>query len=401
MRPMKILDRFTRDRASRYVWAAVTIACVAGVVVAGDQKSRALTNEIAAAQTAAVNVANGSIYRMYGALPTHPIDLRAQLAKTAVLPAIPAPSYRTAIVDLEANVFTDPQMARVRVWTPDGLLNFSSHERDLVGVLRTTDTSAIQATQSQRVVSRIVTAPFTFATTGTQGAPTRLLETFVPLHVPERDIIVGAVQVDQYYDAIVNAAMQPWQTVQVVFVVLALLSLVMTALSLREPIGAVSAGAGLAPGYGSAVSGSGVGDPAIARIAKAELDAAALRDELSRSSQQLAEAREALSATKAELAAAAARAAESSAAPVDHEASEDDEQHLATLETRIASAEERARRAEARLAELEPSSASGRDAAAGAADAGDETDDLRSRLTRSAAKKKLNAGDPPRSSSGP
>ena len=297
---MTIIDRFTRDRVSRYIWAVLTLGCLATVLFVGQQQTRTLANEVAAAQAQTRDIANTVLFDnlRYG---------------TTTAP-IPAPLYRDIIVSLQSSVFTDANIARVRIWRPDGTLQFSTHERDKVGLLKTEDKTLIdQAMQGDSVSARVLT-PFSAASTGNDQAPTNLLEVFVPLHVPDRIAVTGVAEVDYYYDNLVKASHDQWFKLIMVFFVAAGLCLIMTLLSFRKPVktpgGGVSSGLGgdpVEPGRSARHASSPSTDKAV-KAARREAERAAAR--ATKAEADSADVREQLKQTQADLASASAIAAD-------------------------------------------------------------------------------------------
>ncbi len=291
---MKIIDRFTRDRVSRYVWVVLTVGCLLGWFSARQGQTTALRDQLSAAQAQTRHIADTVLFN--------------NLSHDAMTNLIPSPLYRDIYVALQSQVFTDATVARVRVWTPDGILQYSTHERDQVGLLQTQDKTLIdQAMKGQSVSAKVLTK-FSAASTGNDQTPTNLLEVFVPLHVPDWISVTGVVEVDYYYDHFVQAAHQPWFNIMVVLLGLAVLCLLMTLLSFRAPVGTLGAGVtsgseveGAEPKRGGKHAVASPSDKAAktlqreaeradARAAKAEADALSLREELKGSRNQLKEA---------------------------------------------------------------------------------------------------------------
>ncbi|MEA2557710.1 MAG: hypothetical protein QOG88_1248 [Actinomycetota bacterium] len=462
---MKIIDRFTRDRVSRYIWALLTIGFLVGALFAQQRPSRVLADEVSAAQLQTRQLANTVLFR--------------NLTYATMIAPIPAPLYRDTVIELQA--FTRPPIALVRVWRPDGILQFSTHERDQVGLLQTEDTTLIdQAMKGQSVSARVLT---TFSATSTgQDVPTNLLAVFVPLHVPDRISIAGVAEVDYYYDRLVEDSQDPWHQLVLVSLGLAGLCLILTLLSFRRPIRTL--GAGVGSGLDGAIpeppSGKHAGGPpsdratralqrqagiAEDRATKAEEEAARMREQLGESHEQLTQAEEAyhfleakMKQTQADLemagpadqpnvgsrvqvleeelahaeerastaerwareaedratttaitaaetaAEAAAALASAGAAQAAMEAAENaqpaaaDENAFAQLEERILAAEQRARDAETTLTNLQEALAPAPEEVP-LADGAAAVDDLRLRLARTAARKRLGHDDSPPPSS--
>jgi hypothetical protein len=134
------------------------------------------------------------------------------------------PTYREVIIPVQAEVMTDPGIARVRVWSTDGTLLFSTDERETIGKVRLADDLAISTALEGRTTSRLVTIPYRLAAVGPGSTTTDLLQTFSPLHVSDRVSVQGAVETDQFWEPIRAEALSPWRTVQVALLALATLS---------------------------------------------------------------------------------------------------------------------------------------------------------------------------------
>lgn len=356
---MTIIDRFTRDRVSRYIWAVLTLGCLATVLFVGQQQTRTLANEVAAAQAQTRDIANTVLFDnlRYG---------------TTTAP-IPAPLYRDIIVSLQSSVFTDANIARVRIWRPDGTLQFSTHERDKVGLLKTEDKTLIdQAMQGDSVSARVLT-PFSATSTGNDQVPTDLLEVFVPLHVPDRIAVTGVAEVDYYYDNLVKVSHDQWFKLIVAFFAAAGLCLIMTLLSFRKPVktlgGGVSSGLGgdpVEPGRSARHASGPSADKAVkaalqeaeraaARATKAEADSADVREKLKQTQADLASASAIAADTikVTELQASLTRAESQLAAMAIDRPDDTLQPRVNELEQDIALAVERTHTAEQRMREAE------------------------------------------------
>lgn len=343
---MTIIDRFTRDRVSRYVWAVLTLACVLTAVLAGQRqvtdRNNDVTNQVGAAEAQSLTIANTVMF--------------TNLSYNTMIHAIPSPLYRDIIVAVEGHAFTNATVARVRVWRPDGILQFSTHERDQVGTLQTQDKTLIDQAMAGRSAVAKVQTKFSASSTGNDQTPTTLLEVFVPLHVPDRISITGVVEVDYYYNTLVQALPHPWFKLIVIFSVMALLFLIMALLSLRAPEPAAGGSAMLGLGgelaeprrSGRHAAGASSdkasrtqqrnAELADARAVKAEADAAGMLDQLGESRDHLKQAEEAyhfleakMKQTLADLSVASDVAAQETAQIADLQAS------LALADAKIAS----------------------------------------------------------------
>jgi uncharacterized coiled-coil protein SlyX len=340
---MKIIDRFTRDRISRFVWGGLTVVCVAVMLLANQAQQRSLDRVVSQAEDRALLYANTLIYGgLTGPDVSDPEGLDG-------------PKYRELYVDIQASMFTDPRNARVRMYQPDGTLIFSTDERFRIGELRVIDDPDIIAASNGDVVTRRTTAPFAFSTTG-ERQRTDLLQTFVPLRTPDRVAVLGAVEIDQFYDELKEGAQSPWREIQILFLILALFCGVMTVLSFRRPLASV----GTLPGdQGPAddrvgddrrktaktaktatVSAPDGPDP---RVDELERELAATKAKLAESQDRVGQASEAYRRLESKLKETPAAAPVASAAEV---------AMIADLERRVAAAESRAAEAEKTVKDL-------------------------------------------------
>lgn len=215
---MNVIHR--NSRYGRFVWTGLAVLSLALFMVARQQEQTALTKQVDEAQRRALLYANTVLYNA----------LRAPTVSTPLTGA----TYRDLYTDIQGQMFTDTRVARVRLWGADGTLLFSTDERDKIGQLRVNEDPAIVAAAKGTVSSRLTTAPFTKATTGDPGTQTDLFQTFVPLRVPDRIAVLGAVQIDQFYDSLRTAAAGPWKKAQGIFLALMVLFAVLAFLSFRR-----------------------------------------------------------------------------------------------------------------------------------------------------------------------
>ncbi|MGZ8618399.1 MAG: hypothetical protein ACXWYE_00690 [Actinomycetota bacterium] len=340
-------------RIGYLVWGGLAALCIVLFMVTREQERAALTERVDAAERRALLYGDTVLHHALDAR-----DVSTPLAGTA---------YWNLQAVVQDRVFDDPLVARVRLWSPDGTLLFSTavSERGKIGRLRVNEDPAITAAAGGAVTSRLATVPF--ATSGGDAASTDLFETFVPLRVTDRTDVLGAVQIDQYFDAVRSAAAGPWRAVQWTCAGLAVL---FGALSLRsfrrrsaEPVvTAPSSRPAAAPTVRTDTE-----EPA-RRTGEHEETIAAWRAEHEETTAVLrVEHEETVAALKAELVEAdAALTAELATSAVASAAAESD--RLAETERRTAEAEDRAAEAERRATDLEVMLAAARRDAQEAAD---------------------------------
>ena len=188
-------------RIGYLVWGGLAALCLLLFMVAREQEQAAVSERVDAAERRALLYGDTVLHHALDAR-----DVSTPLAGTA---------YRNLQAVVQDRVFDDPLVARVRLWSPDGTLLFSTaaNERGKIGRLRVNEDPAITAAAGGAVASRLATVPFA-TPSGGDAAPTDLFETFVPLRVTDRTDVLGAVQIDQYFDAVRSAAAGPWRAVQ-------------------------------------------------------------------------------------------------------------------------------------------------------------------------------------------
>jgi hypothetical protein len=147
--------------------------------------------------------------------------------------------------DVQGFVLTDPAVARVRLWTAEGALFFSTDPAERRG--GTSQDRAIAGAAGGVASSRLAVEALTPPPTeggGRQATP--LFQTFAPLRVSGSTNAVGAVEVEQLAAALEDRANDPWWLVQSVAsgvtVALALIALVAVARAMRKPAPAAGRG---------------------------------------------------------------------------------------------------------------------------------------------------------------
>jgi hypothetical protein len=208
-------DRRTRDRVRVFFWAVLAVVCVAAVLAARQQQREALTRKAAAMQERA--------YRYTQSV------LIGSLTPARVGHPIRGAGASTLTATLHRGLLGDPRTARVRVWRPDGLLVYTTDDPSRIGKLSPKDTgtkSALAGTAESLIRTE------TFAPdTQTTPQPTELLATYVPLRASATGPVYGVVEVDTYYGQLRDGSSSPWKQLQIAFAIVALLCLIMTAVS--------------------------------------------------------------------------------------------------------------------------------------------------------------------------
>ena len=301
---MNIVDRFTRDKASRLVWGGLTLACLLGLALSWQRERAALDDEIAAAESRAATYANTVFYQGVESPSVTSTTLNFRV--------------REMLVAVQGGIFTDPTVARTRLYDLDGVLRFATDlPRTSFGVLQVEDPAVVDAATEGSTTSAVASDTFTVSTIGLEGSPTSLFQVFVPLRVTDRLDPLGAVQIDFLYDSLVERSRDPWLQFQLLFAGLAALFLLMTIMSFRRPF--VAVGADVAEPGDAAEAADDAAPVSAASAASTEVDA--VRDELQVLREQLAQAEEAYGFLETKWKAAQAALAGSSTQPApDHEA---------------------------------------------------------------------------------
>lgn len=219
---MKIADRATRTTTARFVWGGLALLFLVLLFVSRSKRSEALNTEIQDAQSRANGYANTTVAG----------QATVDVADGAIT-FVP----KELTVALQSDVFTDPTVARVRVWDAKGLLLASTDPSDDVGGVVAASDVALNASLQGTTSAQVAQQPFTYATVGTLAKPTDLLQVFAPLRLRDQVQPAGAVQVDYLYATLRAAAADPWKrwsdvclALSVVFALLFVVSM------LRAPI---------------------------------------------------------------------------------------------------------------------------------------------------------------------
>jgi len=118
---MKIIDRATSGMAARLIWGGLVVLFLIGLFVVRGQKDTALNEQVQDAQARVESYARTTIADQAIA------DTRAGTITF---------DKKDFGVAVEGDIFTDPTIARVRIWDQDGVLLASSDPDEVVGQLR-------------------------------------------------------------------------------------------------------------------------------------------------------------------------------------------------------------------------------------------------------------------------
>jgi hypothetical protein len=219
---MTLIQRFTRDGASKYIWAAVALGAILGFAYATSAGSRALDQVRAVSEDRAVRFVNQVLDpRLEGDELTAPITGQA------------AGSLQELVA---GSILTDDRVARLRIWSTDGRLLFSTDRSDRPGSNAALNDAVLRAASREGPIPRS-----NYSDTGGADDPGRsLLRTYVPLGA------TAVVEIDHTAEGTTAPVRYRWLRYQILAGALVLLLLVMVALSLRDPIEPMNTGVPLA-----------------------------------------------------------------------------------------------------------------------------------------------------------
>jgi hypothetical protein len=215
---MSVIARFTRDGVSKYVWAVMALAAIGGLVFAIMYGSDALERERANAQSRAVQYVDEELApRFVGSDLDGPITGQSAVSLEAAV---------------ERTILADERLTRVRIWSADGPLLFSTDQADTPG-----SNAGLNDQLLRRVAREGVLTRSGISDTGGEDDPERsLVRTYVPLEA-------GAIaEIDQTDEGTLAAVRTEWMYYQILAGAMLLLFLVLTGLSLRDPIEPINTG---------------------------------------------------------------------------------------------------------------------------------------------------------------
>jgi hypothetical protein len=159
-----------------------------------------------------------------------------ELAPRLAGPDLDGPITGQSAVSLEAaverTILVDERLTRVRIWSADGPLLFSTDQADTPG-----SDAGLNDQLLQRVAREGVLTRSGISDTGGEDDPERnLVRTYVPLDA-------GAIaEIDQTDEGTLAAVRTEWMSYQILAGAMLLLFLVLTGLSLRDPIEPINTG---------------------------------------------------------------------------------------------------------------------------------------------------------------
>ena len=220
---MSIIQRFTRDRVSRFVWIGVTLVLAAVVALAVFGQRRLIQDGRAAAQARAVAYA-GTLQ------PSLSPELLAQPITGAVRDQL--------IGQIDKSILSDPRVLRVRIWAADGRLLFSTDRTDRIDSNEAlNDATITSVTTGTEPSSAVVPVP---------KAPTEF-QTYAALSFPKLAPAPAAAEIDQRDDLLRGKAYDWLWAAELAAGAGALLALFLMLLSLRPPLARIGVGVKFVP----------------------------------------------------------------------------------------------------------------------------------------------------------
>ena len=215
---MGFIGRFTRDTASKYVWAVLAFLAAVGLAFAIINGGSALDDERANAQERAVRYVQDALNpRVAGIDLSDPITGQTASALDAAV---------------ERTILADQRLSRVRIWADDGRVLFSTDRSDTPGSNAGLNDELLRRASNDGVLTRTDVSD----TGGAMDPERTLLRTYVPMRAS------AVAEIDQTDEGTLAAVRAEWRYYQLLAGAMLLLFLVMTGLSLREPIEPINVG---------------------------------------------------------------------------------------------------------------------------------------------------------------
>lgn len=215
--PMELLGRSrmgtehrtSRRTMARLAWGGLAVVLAGALVATLSLSGKAVDGAEIDAEARAVDWASTVL-----SAETEPAQLGAPIL---------GPEFGDLLLAVQSGILADERAVRVRLWSSEGVLVFSSDQRDRVGDARVTDSPEIETALHGETIS-LPTQPLAAPRSGLAGADEELFRTFVPLPVGSQ-VAAGVAEIDQRYGMIETERQGPWRVAQVGLGVLVLGSL--------------------------------------------------------------------------------------------------------------------------------------------------------------------------------
>jgi hypothetical protein len=217
------VERFTRDAASKYVWALSMLVAILGLVFTFARGGDAVEEERLASQRRAVAAVAQVVEPRVDAS-----DLDAPITEPELT------SLREAV---DRTILSDPRVVRLRIWSEDGRLWFSTDRGETLGSEGAFNDEILNQVAEGRTITRSNLSDTGSSDEGELG----LLRTYTPLGS------VVVVEIDQTSEGTIAPVEATWRRYQILAGALLVLFLLLTILALRDPIERINTGVAFAP----------------------------------------------------------------------------------------------------------------------------------------------------------
>lgn len=214
---MSLLDRFTRDAASKYIWGPLTLAAIAALVLLVIGGGGAVEDERRTAEARAV----GYVDRV----------LAARLDRSELTEPITGQAAQGLRAAVERSIQSDERVVRVRIWAPNGSLLFSSDRADRSGSRAALNDELLREASDEPITRTDISD-----TGGADDHERTFLRTYTPLEGP------AIAEVDQTDEGTLAPVRSEWLRYQILAGVCIALLLLLFLLSLRESLEPINAG---------------------------------------------------------------------------------------------------------------------------------------------------------------
>lgn len=216
------VERFTRDDASKYVWSSLMLAAILALIFAFTTGSDAVDQERLASERRAVAAVEQVLEPRLDAS-----DLMAPLIGSELT---------TLRATVGRSILADPRVARVRIWSAEGTLLFST-DRENLGSRAAFNDDVLRRAAGGTTITR-----WNLSDTGGLDEQGRsLVRTYTPIGSD------AVVEIDQTAEGTVTPVRVAWRNYQILAAALVVLFLFLTVLSLRDPIERINTGVAFAP----------------------------------------------------------------------------------------------------------------------------------------------------------
>ncbi len=200
------------------LWGVLTLTLGGALLATFPMASGALRGAQREAEQGAEGYADSVLYKsLTPGMVAHPITGR---------------DYSQVLVDVQAGILTNDDVVRVRIWSLDATLVFSSDQRDRIG--QQAGFNGLLRRVAQNGTMSDVTGDKVAPQPGLAGSTEQLLRIYVPLRLGSGDTPSAVAEIDERYAAVRGAAQAVWRPIQGLLAALLLGALVMLVLAIRD-----------------------------------------------------------------------------------------------------------------------------------------------------------------------